>query len=449
MQNNNKKIPGQDSHVTFASRLDGDSEETVILTSDKTAREWVAKTFYEDTHVNLDKLNQLAENTQGEILKILKINSVIQQQINGNIIIGAVYASLISNLETDIKISFDHLSDTYEAETKAKAESLIRQFHEENDVSALLSSSIAAVYTEGNSIQYLRCDNGHYMINTFPLGIAIVSRLPADGLSYALIDIDELVDRLQKSVPGGEEINPLLPDGITETIRANYPDEVYQAYVKNERYAKLDIRRTGLNRFCDMNQEYGLSPVFMAIRPSLILDTFEKADAAAASAKAKKIIHQILRKEVMGQSFEKKGLEEMAYAHKNLISAWENPTTLYTSPPCVEKVEYIEPGLKPTDKASVYQYRSRLITALGISLLPTDGKQSGAAAGISLQRLMKTINKISEQEENILSRWYSIILEENNISQEYCPVPHILNSELLESEMKKDLSELLINNAEI
>lgn len=118
-------------------------------------------------------------------------------------------------------------------------------------------------------------------------------------------------------------------------------------------------------------------------------------------------------------------------------------------PPCVEKVEYIEPGLKPTDKTSVYQYRSRLITALGISLLPTDGKQSGAAAGISLQRLMKTINKISEQEEDILSRWYSIILEENNISQEYCPVPHILNSELLESEMKKDLSELLINNAEI
>ena len=160
MQNNNKKIPGQDSHVTFASRLDGDSEETVILTSDKTAREWMAKTFYEDTHVNLDKLNQLAENAQGDILKILKINSVIQQQINGNNIIRAVYESLLSNLETDVKISFDHLPDTYEAETKEKAESLIGRFHKETDIDTLLSSSIAAVYTEGNSIQYLRCETG-------------------------------------------------------------------------------------------------------------------------------------------------------------------------------------------------------------------------------------------------------------------------------------------------
>ena len=56
---------------------------------------------------------------------------------------------------------------------------------------------------------------------------------------------------------------------------------------------------------------------------------------------------------------------------------------------------------------------------------------------------MKTINKIAEQEEKILEQWYCLILQENNIPLEYCPTPHILDAELLEFEMRKDLSELL------
>ena len=56
---------------------------------------------------------------------------------------------------------------------------------------------------------------------------------------------------------------------------------------------------------------------------------------------------------------------------------------------------------------------------------------------------MKIINKIAEQEETIISRWYSIILQDNKIPLEYCPTPHILDAELLEFDMKKELSELL------
>lgn len=103
----------------------------------------------------------------------------------------------------------------------------------------------------------------------------------------------------------------------------------------------------------------------------------------------------------------------------------------------------MEPKVETTNIDTINQYRSRVTSALGISFLNTNGNQTVSTANISIKQLMKTINKIAEQEEIILSRWYSLILEENGIPQEYCPTPHILDTELLEFEMRKDLSELL------
>ena len=157
--------------------------------------------------------------------------------------------------------------------------------------------------------------------------------------------------------------------------------EIAEAYIDKEHYAKLDIQRCGVNRFCNMNRKYGLTPVFKALKPNLMLDTFDEADKINTKAKAKKIIHQVLR----------------------------------------------------------------VTSALGISFLNTDGKQTVSTANISIKQLMKTINKIAEQEEKILEQWYCLILQENDIPLEYCPTPHILDAELLEFEMRKDLSELLFS----
>lgn len=451
----------EDFSVTFASKQNADGEETVILTSEEIARNWMEEALRSfdpsnkqysvylnehsdtDKRITLDDLKILSRNAQSDINKILKINSIVRQVINEDDIIGKVYEAVISNLNSDIRISFDSLPKNYKKKTKDKAESLIKQFHKETNINQILSSSIPTVYVEGNCIKYLRSKNGHYVIDTYPLGVALVSDYSINGLPYILIDIRELTNRLQKTTIKGRKNRPLFFGNLTEEIKNNYPEEVYQAFINKEHYAKLDLRRTGLNRFCNMNRKYGLTPVFKAIKPSIMLDTFDKADTTNAKAKAKKIIHQILRKETMGQTYEKKGLEEMAYAHSNLAAAWKNPTVLYTSPPCVEKIVYVEPKVETTNNDTVNQYRSRVTSALGISFLNTDGNQTVSTANISIQQLMKTINKIAEQEEEILSRWYSVILEENDIPQEYCPTPHILDAELLEFEMKKDLSELL------
>lgn len=451
----------EDFSVTFASKHNTDGEETVILTSEEIAKNWMEEALRSfdpsnkqysvylnehsdtDKRITLDDLKILSRNAQSDINKILKINSIVRQVINEDDIIGKVYEAVISNLNSDICISFDSLPKNYKKKTKDKAEALIKQFHKETNINLILSSSIPTVYVEGNCIKYLRSKNGHYVIDTYPLGVALVSDYSINGLPYILIDIRELTNRLQKTTIKGRKNRPLFFDNLTEEIKNNYPEEVYQAFINKEHYAKLDLRRTGLNRFCNMNRKYGLTPVFKAIKPSIMLDTFDKADTTNAKAKAKKIIHQILRKETMGQTYEKKGLEEMAYAHSNLAAAWKNPTVLYTSPPCVEKIVYVEPKVETTNNDTVNQYRSRVTSALGISFLNTDGNQTVSTANISIQQLMKTINRIAEQEEEILSRWYSVILEENDIPQEYCPTPHILDAELLEFEMKKDLSELL------
>lgn len=460
--NNSSSTSEEDFSVTFASKANVDGEETVILTSEQIAQEWMTKALqsFDPTNrqysvylneesgigseqVTLDELKNLAKNAQSDLNKILKINSLVRQEINEDDIIGKVYEAVVSNLNADVRISFDNLPQKYKKKTKEQAETIIKQFHKETNINTILSSSIPTVYVEGNCIKYLRKKNNHYVIDTYPLGVAIVSNYAINGIPYILIDIRELTNRLQKTTIKGKKNKPLFFNNITEEIKNNYPPEVYQAYINKEHYAKLDLRHTGLNRFCNMNRKYGLTPVFKAIKPNLMLDTFDKADVVNAKAKAKKIIHQVLRKEVMGQTYEKKGLEEMAYAHENLAAAWKNSTVLYTSPPCVEKIEYVEPKVDTTNIDTINQYRSRVTSALGISFLNTDGNQTVSTANISIKQLMKTINKIAEQEEEILSRWYSIILEDNDIPQEYCPTPHILDAELLEFEMRKDLSELL------
>lgn len=460
--NDSSSTSEEDFSVTFASKANVDGEEAVILTSEQIAQNWMTKALQsfdpsnrqysvylnDESNSNSEKttlndLEELAKNAQSNLSKILKINSIVRQRVNEDDIIGMVYEAVIANLNANVRISFDNLPKNYKKKMKEQAESIIKQFNKETNINLILSSSIPTVYVEGNCIKYLRKKNNHYVIDTYPLGVSIVSDYLENGINYVLIDIRELTNRLQKTTIKGKKNRPLFFNNITEEIKNNYPPEVYQAYINKEHYAKLDLRHTGLNRFCNMNRKYGLTPVFKALKPSLMLDTFDKADTINAKAKAKKIIHQVLRKEVMGQTYEKKGLEEMAYAHENLAAAWKNPTVLYTSPPCVEKIEYVEPSVETTDTDTINRYRSRVTSALGISFLNTDGNQTVSTANISIKQLMKTINKITEQEEVILFRWYSIILEDNGIPQEYCPTPHILDTELLEFEMRKDLSELL------
>lgn len=465
--------PNKDYTIFYASKeTTDDGEEVDIITAEsiqKKSEQWMYQalehfdnggkqysvSFNEDSSsttsssTTIDDIKKLALNAQNDLSKILKINALVRQASNEDDIIGKVHESVEANLNSNVRISFDNLPEGYDDDLKKKAENEIKRFHKETNINDIMTIAITTTYDEGTCIMYLRSKKYkkvyHHTIDKYPLGVAIVSDYSENSIPRILIDINELTNRLQKITLKSKKNKPLFFTNMTEEIKNSYPKEVIDAYVGRERYAKLDLRRTGTNRFGNLNRKYGISPIFKALKPKIMLDTLDISDTTNAKAKAKKIIVQKLRKETMGQSYERKGLEDMAYAHTQLMSAWKNPTVVYTTPPCVESIEYVEPKVEMANEKTVVQYRSRVTSALGISFLNTDGQQTVSTANISIKQLMKTINKIAERQEIILQRWYEIVLEEAGIPIDYCPTPHILDTELLEFEMKKDLAELLFS----
>lgn len=419
----------------------GGSQYSVVLNEESSSG--TAKT------TTLDDIDDLAFNAQSDISKIQKINALVRQASNEDDIIGKVHEAVESNLNSNVRISFDTLPSDYDEGIKLEAESEIERFHKEINVNDIVTIAITTTYDEGNCIQYLRSKKSkgiyHHVVDRYPLGVALISDYSMNTIPYVLIDTSELTNRLQKTMLKSKKNKPLFFKNTAEEIKNNYPKEVTKAYTSKEKYAILDVQRTGVNRFGNMNRKYGISPVFKALKPKIMLDTFDKTDNVNAKAKAKKIIAQYLKKEVLGQRGEKKGLEDMAYAHDCLVQAFKNKTVLYTPPGSVEKIEYVEPKVEMTNTETIIQYRSRVTSALGISFLNTDGKQTVSTANISIKQLMKTINKIAERQEKILQRWYEVVLFEAGIPIEYCPTPHILDSEMLEFEIKKDLVEFLFS----
>lgn len=419
----------------------GGSQYSVVLNEESSSG--TAKT------TTLDDIDDLAFNAQSDISKIQKINALVRQASNEDDIIGKVHEAVESNLNSNVRISFDTLPSDYDEGIKLEAESEIERFHKEINVNVIVTIAITTTYDEGNCIQYLRSKKSkgiyHHVVDRYPLGVALISDYSMNTIPYVLIDTSELTNRLQKTMLKSKKNKPLFFKNTAEEIKNNYPKEVTKAYTSKEKYAILDVQRTGVNRFGNMNRKYGISPVFKALKPKIMLDTFDKTDNVNAKAKAKKIIAQYLKKEVLGQRGEKKGLEDMAYAHDCLVQAFKNKTVLYTPPGSVEKIEYVEPKVEMTNTETITQYRSRVTSALGISFLNTDGKQTVSTANISIKQLMKTINKIAERQEKILQRWYEVVLSEAGIPIEYCPTPHILDSEMLEFEIKKDLVEFLFS----
>ena len=395
--------PDKDYKLTIASSIqDNDGDETVLVTAEaikKQSENWMYEAMQSfdkggqqysvrfneassssTSETTLDDIKELALNAQSDISKIQKINQLVRQAENEDDIIGKVHEAIESNLNANVRYSFDNLPKEYDQDIKDKADGIIKRFHKEVNINDVMTTSITSTYDEGNCIQYLRSKKAkgiyHHVIDKYPLGVAVISDYSLNGIPYVLIDTTELSNRLQKSTLKNKKNKPLFFKNTNEEIKNNYPKEVIDAYVAREKYARLDIRRTGVNRFGNLGRAYGLSPIFKALKPKLMLDTCDKADAVNAKAKAKKIITQIMRKETMGDTYDKKGLEDMAYAHTCLMAAWANPTVVYTPPPCVEKVMYVEPSVEFTNESTVKQYRSRVTSALGISFLNTDGTNS-------------------------------------------------------------------------
>ena len=441
-------------------------ENTKILTTSEMGKEWLetamrnydAKNTAYSVYLNelsitssvvtKEKLDMLSVDPQANLLKILEINDIARTYVNKDWIIGKVAEVLESNVNSNFKLSYSSF-DGNEKKVKELEEckKIINEFNKSINLRNLIKSSVPTTYIEGNYIFYCRGEKtGLYTYTWYPLGVVEISDYDVNGEPQVIINMRELLTRLRKTIKRTRKNKALFFEKLEEEIKANYPPEVLNAYQNKDDYGKLNRKWTGVMRVNRQNRKYGLTPIFRALYPALTLEQFDTTDNINSKAKAKKIIVQTLRKELMGQDGTNEAFEQQAWAHDNLMQAFKQKTVLVTTPTFVEKIEYVEPSTPNTDTETVMNYVNRELSTLGISFLMSSGSTGASVASISLDQLMKTINSISEQLEYIMERFYKNILEANGHSSEFIPTIRVLDSELLEMEVKQELAKLLYCN---
>lgn len=392
------------------------------------------------------ELENLSNNTQNNLESIKKVNRIVKQYINKDDLTGKVYESIENNVNSQVKLSFANIEGRNKQKIKSNTENIIKDFNKKIDLEKFIKKGTTTTFSEGNFITYLRdLDNG-YVIDVYPLGIVEVSPYNIDGEPILLLNMDELKSRLSTNVDLFKNLKAKNPFSKTveEEIKKNYPPEVQEAYRLKDKYAILDSKRANICRINNLNGLYGLTPIFKSLPAQLMLETIDNVDRKNTIAKGKKIISQILRKELLGDKGENtEHFEEISYAHGNLVTGLSQQTVVVTSPAYVEKIEIIESKAEPTKIETITYYRNKVLNSLGISFLSNESKSSYTAVAVNVDELLKTINKITEQLSAVLNKYYKVICELNNIDLSYCPSVTIQDSQLLDNEAKMKLVELL------
>lgn len=395
--------------------------------------------------LTIDRLGELAAGIQSSLDNILELNRYIRRYIVTDDIIGKVYEAIESNVNTDYRLSFgDYSTQRNKLKKLDNAKRVVAEFNRQINIKHLIREVIPIAYTEGNCIMCLRTDGDHHVVDIYPLGLAYISDYTYGGKPIVCINMTELKNRLQKTYEKDKKNKAIFMKNIEDEIKQNYPPEVYNAYKTGDSICRLDVDYTGVIRIGNIGRKYGVSPIGRALKSALMLENYEKSDYTNAKAKAKKIIHQKLRKEAMGDEYKKTGFEFTVKAHNDFMQAWKNKTVVYTSIPQVESISYIEPKSEEVNADKINIYRSKIMTTLGIGFADPENANFSISK-ISLEQLMKTINSISEQLEVIIQDWYRVLYKEEGIDMEYLPNIQILDAEAMSIDVKKDLVELIFS----
>ena len=399
--------------------------------------------------VTLSDIDTLAIDPQNDIEKTRKISKIVDMYIIKNYLIGLVDSLIRSNLNTTYKVSYSQVPSEKGRNNKKKLESA-KQFVDDMldkiNIKKLIRMAIPATFDHGNYFFYMDVVNDNYNIHIFPLSVARVAPYRIDGEPILMIDMDELKNRLEHNLPKRRGGKAYFFEKYEKEITAAYPKEIVDAFRQKDKYAILDYRRSGVMRAgedADGASLYGVSQIFRALRDVIILDKFATVDDAASNVRAKNILVQILRKDLLGPTGDKQTYKEAAFAHGELCRAVKNKICVYTGTAAVEDVKWIEPKSNLIDKENVKLYEDRVLTTLGIGFLASGNAGSTVSANISLKQLMRQINYISQQLEHILEKFACVALKEHGIEASYAPKINIIDSEQLEADMRIELAKFL------
>lgn len=398
------------------------------------------------------QIEEYAVSPQSDLAKTRAIINIIRQYVNKNDIIGAVVDIIESNINTETRLKWrDARQKGVDKKVNEEAKKVIEEFHEKINIHEVIRTAVISAYRDGTYIMYLRKTGApeqdqlisQYAVDDYPVGVATITQYSVGQDPWVQIDMTELKSRLRKTYIKNKKGRGLYYDDIEKELKATYPPEVVKAYRAGERYCKLEIGNTGVLRLNNQGKQYGLSPIFRALTPVLMLETFQKADRMSSKARAKKIIAQFMNKEILGENYDKDGYKEQAYAHKTLVDAWKNPVVVVTAPATVRDIQYVEPKVDMTSIETINYYRMVALSTLGILFLMDNNSQSLGVAQLSIKQLMRFINKVSQQLEQILHKWYGLVLEEAGIDAAYAPTIEVLDAEFMEQNVKFQLAQML------
>lgn len=407
------------------------------------------------SELTLDVIYELAVGIRSDLNKLLKLNNYILEYVTIDAYMGRAYECIYANVNTEYKLTYPAPVDEAEEEVLAQVKTEIENFNQFIGIKDFIRDCIGGTFLEGNYSTYLRLEKSgknitSAVIDHYPLDICYPSDYYIDKDSILEFNIQVLRDRLSKTyVKSRKEKKAVYFERLQKEVEANYPPEVYKAFSDNEQIARLNDRYTGFMKINDMDRKFGVSPLFKALKALVVLDNIEKADVADSKARSKKIIFQKLRKELLGDKGEHKGFAEMEYAHRQAFAALNTNFCLYTAPPFVESLEYVVDKSTNDDNSNTVKiYTSKLLTALGISFADSE-LSSYSTANISVEQLMRTINAISEQLEKILNKYYQVYLDELGLPKELAPTVKILDSEMMEFDLRKEFASFAYSTLNI
>lgn len=465
-KNQSNNIDNEVEIISSAAKVD---EDITILTLAEKTKKILEQSVYdfekqkhiysryltEDKQIQVtteDELQTLGQNTQDNLDKVNRINEIARYYINTNDLVGKVYDTLENNTNTEIKLNYPPIQGRNKKKEREKAELTIDGFLKSINVEKLLKKCVPLTFAEGNYYMYLRASgDGSYKVDHYGLGLIEVSNYSLDDENICIINLNELRSRLQSAGlqmknKKGQDIFGMPT--VDDEIKKNYPLEVYQAFKNKEKYAIFDMNNSGMIKINDLGRKYGVTPLFRAFRPLLMLDIYDKSNMMTAKTRAKKILIQKLSDKMMGDNGQAPfDIEKFTYAHNNLVQSFKQSRdmVLSTTPPWVSDVFFVESNTEQVDINLINNQRNKVLTALGISFLANDSKSSFNTVEVSVSELRKQINTITLQFAKILEKWIKLVLRDNKISTEHCPLVSIESSEMLDMDLKLRLADALFN----
>lgn len=402
---------------------------------------------FPDEVLNYREIIDLGMSPQTSLPKTMRISSHNLFLANTNDLVGKFIDTIRTNINTEVRLTYEHRGEGRNKKKKfAEIQQLIHDFNDEINIKKIIRESVITAYLTGNWIGYLRRDDDQYVIDEYPLGVVEISPYNIAGNPVVMFNIRQLKNRLRKVYRKTKKNKALFFENMEEEVEANYSSEVVEAFKSNEAYVPLEYSNTGVIRINNMGRPYGCSPLLRAYQGLRVIGNLENSDDINSKARARKVIAQIMRKELIADDPRRDTYPQQAYAHATLASAFSNHTTvLVTCPPTVESLAYIEPSAELISIETHNYYRSKVLSTLGVSYLSDSDNQSVTTGSISVSQLMKEINSITEQLDNILYRWYRQVLIDNGYDPYYAPHVSVIDSELMSMDMRKSMSDFYYN----